>query len=193
MKVTDLRRKLLAALAAGGMLAPSAVFAANLNENLVINGGFENVDVATTGSYRAPLILDWTPLNVDTRGFAYSHDGSSSNAGVVPNYANGAAPPTSGHWYFTSNKSGGPTPPLERIDQPGEFYQDIDVSSGDSAALIAQGIAGFNLSGAIKAVLAGSVLMTLGSLIAGVPDPFQAARLLRPAGTDRPNPPLGLP
>src|SRR5262249_53973334 len=40
-------------------------------------------------------------------------------------------------------------------------------------------IAGFNLSGTIKAVLAGAVLMTLGSLIAGVPDPFQAMRLLR--------------
>jgi hypothetical protein len=146
MKVTDLRRKLLAALAAGGMLAPSALYAANLNENLIANGGFENVDLATTGSYNAPLILNWTALNVDTRGFAYSHDGSSSNAGAVPNYASGVAPPNSGHWYFTSNKSGGPTPPLERIDQPGEFYQDVDVSTGDSAALIAQGIAGFNLS-----------------------------------------------
>ncbi len=40
-------------------------------------------------------------------------------------------------------------------------------------------IAGFNLSGAIKAILAGSVLMTVGSLIAGVPDPFQAMRMLR--------------
>jgi ABC-2 type transport system permease protein len=40
-------------------------------------------------------------------------------------------------------------------------------------------IAGFNLSGAIKAVLAGLVLMTLGSLIAGVPDPFAPLKLLR--------------
>ncbi|MFH0794555.1 MAG: ABC transporter permease [bacterium] len=40
-------------------------------------------------------------------------------------------------------------------------------------------IMGFNLSGAIKAVLAGSVLMTVGSVIAGVPDPFQPLRLLR--------------
>ena len=31
-------------------------------------------------------------------------------------------------------------------------------------------IAGFNMSGTIKAVLAGMVLMTIGSLIAGVPD-----------------------
>ena len=40
-------------------------------------------------------------------------------------------------------------------------------------------IAGFNLSGTIKAVMAGSVLMTLGSLIAGVPDPFEPFRLFR--------------
>jgi ABC-2 type transport system permease protein len=40
-------------------------------------------------------------------------------------------------------------------------------------------VAGFNLSGAIKAVIAGLVLMTLGSLIAGVPDPFAPMKLLR--------------
>ncbi|MGD0678631.1 MAG: ABC transporter permease [Polyangiaceae bacterium] len=40
-------------------------------------------------------------------------------------------------------------------------------------------ILGFNLSGAIKAVIAGAVLMTIGSLIAGVPDPFDPVRLLR--------------
>ena len=40
-------------------------------------------------------------------------------------------------------------------------------------------ILGFNISGAIKAVLAGSVLMTLGSVIAGIPDPFEPLRLLR--------------
>ena len=40
-------------------------------------------------------------------------------------------------------------------------------------------IAGFNLSGTLKAVLAGMVLMTIGSLIAGVPDPFEPMRLMR--------------
>jgi len=40
-------------------------------------------------------------------------------------------------------------------------------------------IMGFNLSGAIKAVLAGSVLMTIGSLIAGIPDPFAPLRMMR--------------
>lgn len=40
-------------------------------------------------------------------------------------------------------------------------------------------IAGFNLSGTIKAVMAGSVLMTAGSLIAGIPDPLAPLRLLK--------------
>ncbi len=40
-------------------------------------------------------------------------------------------------------------------------------------------IAGFNLSGTIKAVIAGAVLMTVGSVIAGIPDPFAPMRMLR--------------
>ena len=40
-------------------------------------------------------------------------------------------------------------------------------------------VAGFNLSGTIKAVLAGAVLMTIGSAIAGIPNPFELFRLLR--------------
>jgi ABC-2 type transport system permease protein len=40
-------------------------------------------------------------------------------------------------------------------------------------------ILGFNLSGAIKAILSGSVLMTIGSVIAGIPEPFDPLRLAR--------------
>jgi ABC-type multidrug transport system permease subunit len=40
-------------------------------------------------------------------------------------------------------------------------------------------IGGFNVSGTIKAVMAGAVLMTIGSVIAGIPDPFAPLRLLR--------------
>src|SRR5215468_12086143 len=40
-------------------------------------------------------------------------------------------------------------------------------------------VAGFNLSGTIKAVLAGSSIMIIGSLIAGIPDPFAPMKLLR--------------
>ena len=48
MKVTDLRRKLRAALAAGGLLAPGIAHAADLNTNLILNPGFENVDINTS-------------------------------------------------------------------------------------------------------------------------------------------------
>jgi ABC-2 type transport system permease protein len=40
-------------------------------------------------------------------------------------------------------------------------------------------IAGFNISGTIKAVLSGTVLMFIGSVIAGIPNPFAVMRLLR--------------
>jgi ABC-2 type transport system permease protein len=40
-------------------------------------------------------------------------------------------------------------------------------------------ILGFNLAGAAKAVIAGVVLATFGSLIAGIPDPLNALRLCR--------------
>lgn len=40
-------------------------------------------------------------------------------------------------------------------------------------------IGGFIVSGTIKAVLAGTVLMTIGSLIAGIPDPLDPLRMLR--------------
>ncbi len=40
-------------------------------------------------------------------------------------------------------------------------------------------ILGFNLAGAIKAIMAGFVLITVGSLIAGIPDPLNIARLAR--------------
>jgi ABC-2 type transport system permease protein len=40
-------------------------------------------------------------------------------------------------------------------------------------------IAGFNVSGTIKAVIAGMALMIIGSLIAGIPNPFDPIRILR--------------
>jgi ABC-2 type transport system permease protein len=40
-------------------------------------------------------------------------------------------------------------------------------------------ILGFNLAGAAKAVLTGAVLVTIGSVIAGIPDPLNPLRLLR--------------
>src|SRR4051795_1752768 len=93
----------LAAISSGGVLAMAGgAAAAPINTNLVVNGGFENVNLQSTGAYNGPQILDWTGMSA----FAYSHDGSSSSAGVVPNYADGTPPPGAGHWYFTSNNTG---------------------------------------------------------------------------------------
>src|SRR2546427_824983 len=40
-------------------------------------------------------------------------------------------------------------------------------------------IAGFNISGTIKAVIAGMFLIIIGSLLAGIPNPFDPMRLVR--------------
>ncbi len=40
-------------------------------------------------------------------------------------------------------------------------------------------ILGFNLAGAAKAIIAGTVLITVGSVLAGIPDPFNLLRLAR--------------
>jgi hypothetical protein len=152
MKVTNPWKRLLAALAAGGVFVSGAAYAANLNQNLLTNSDFETV--TTTGSatnYASPTILNWSGTQ---SAYAYSHDGSQTFIAedmmmhAVPDFAtNGVDPPNAGHWYFTSNRKGGPTSPtFTRIDAPGEFYQDIDLSTGDTGTLIAGGNAVFKTS-----------------------------------------------
>jgi hypothetical protein len=137
------RGGLLATLGTSGLiLATAGADAAPLNTNLVVNGTFENVNLASTGLYNAPQVLDWSGL----AGFAYSHDGSSSNAGVVPDYADGTPPAGAGHWYFTP----GNTPD---ITGPGQFFQEIDVSSGPTAGAIAGGVATYRLSAFMSSYL----------------------------------------
>lgn len=152
MKVTDLRRKLMTSLVAGGMLAPSAIYAANLNTNLITNGDFESVDdTGTLGAYNAPKINFWTAASVDKQGFAYSHDGSLSAGNSVPNYANGTPLAGGGHWYFSPNAgTAGPNV----VNGPGQFYQDIDVSTGPSGTLIASGAAAYKISAFFNSYLA---------------------------------------
>jgi hypothetical protein len=142
MKVTNWRRNLAATLVASGLLSPAAAQAANLDTNLVVNGGFENVDVTMTGTYFAPKILDWTGA-----GYAYSHDGSTTPGTpvhVVPDYADGADPPGAGHWYFSTNNA--PADPNGDIRAPNLFYQDINLAGGGTGSQIATGEAAFNVS-----------------------------------------------
>jgi hypothetical protein len=136
MKVADIRRKLMAALAAGGLLAPTAAYAANLNTNLIANGGFENVDLGTVGNYFGPLLLNW-----DGMGFALSHDYS----GGVPNYADGGPLAGGGSWYFYPGSTAEGGTPHHSLSTA--ITQTVDVSGGDSGTLIASGAASYALSG----------------------------------------------
>jgi hypothetical protein len=133
MKITDLARKLRAALVAGGMLAPTTVLAADLNTNLIVNPGFEIVDLNSVSYYNAPQILEWSGL---IPGFAYSHDLSGE---MVPDFANGGPLAGGGHWYFSPGNGGN-----NSIDNA--LTQDVDVSTGATAGAIAGGTAAYSLS-----------------------------------------------
>lgn len=146
-RCSDLRRRRVlwaATTAACGIMAPAVASAALLNTNLVVNGNCETVDLASVGNYNGPKILNWVG-----NAFAYSHNGSSSSGGVVPDYADGADPPGAGNWYFTSNNGGGATD----ITGPGQFFQNIDVSTGPTATLITSGAAQYNLSAFMSSYL----------------------------------------
>jgi len=145
MKVTDLRRKLMAALAAGGLLAPSAVaHAAGLNTNLLVNPGFENVDTSITGGYNGPKILDWSSTG-GISAFAYAHTGAG---GQGADYANGRPLSTGAKYYFSADNASA------NITAAGQFFQNIDVSTGASSSLIATGTAAYKISGFFSGYLA---------------------------------------
>src|SRR5687767_10646267 len=96
MKVTDPWKRLLAAVAAGGMYVSGAAYAADLNTNLVVNGDFESVDLntsvvvnaTTTPPRAAAKINNW---DAGTKmAFAYSHTGVLDSQGrLLFDYANG--------------------------------------------------------------------------------------------------------
>jgi hypothetical protein len=137
MKVTNWRRKLMASLAAGGLIVPTAANAANLDTNLVANPGFETVDFGTVGDYGSPMVTSW----LGGPGFAYSHNPTAT---AIPDYADGDDPPGAGDWYFTSNNNPGSATGDWRA--PGLVYQDIDVSTGATGTQIATGEAAIKIS-----------------------------------------------
>lgn len=142
MKISNWTRKLSAAIVAGGLMVPLAANAAPTGLNLVVNPGFENVDLTTTSYYNSPQILDWTATNpMPGPGFAYSHNLSGNS---VPDFANGTLA-TGGNWYFTPGNYalGTGSTHGSRTDA---ITQDIDVSTGPSAALISAGSASYDLS-----------------------------------------------
>jgi len=144
MKVTNIRRKLAAALVAGGMFMPIDAHGAGLDVNLVINGDFENVDYGNIGNYNAPDIQDWGGATV---GGAYSHTGftGTGQPGPTADYANGGLYTTGtpfsggGDFYFTPGNRGNQS-------LTNAISQNIDVSTGASGSLITTGNAAFKVS-----------------------------------------------
>jgi hypothetical protein len=142
MKV-NWRKNVARTLVATGLLSPAAATAANLDTNLVVNPGFESVDLGVTGTYNAPRINNWTGA-----GFAYSHNPGATS---IPDYADGADPPGAGTWYFSANNA--PGTPTGDIREPDLFYQDLDVSTGPTATQIATGEAAFSLAAYMSSYL----------------------------------------
>jgi PEP-CTERM motif len=136
MKITNWCRKLSAAFVAGSLLVPCMANAASLGTNLVVNSGFENVDMGTIGSYGSVKLLNWT--NGTSTGFAYNYSQLYDLGGPL---AGG------GMYYFTANGGEGVMPPpIDNVESPGEVTQRIDVSTGATAAAIAAGLAKFDLN-----------------------------------------------
>ena len=137
MKVTNWRRKLMASLVAGGLLAPCAVRAANLDTNLAVDPGFENVDVGTTCCYMnaGTKLNSWS--NGTVTGFAYNYGLEWDDGG----------PLAGGGTYFfgagATNSVVNPPP----IESPGEVAQNISVGTGATGTQIASGEAAVVLSG----------------------------------------------
>jgi hypothetical protein len=149
MKVTNWRRKLAASLVAGGLLAPCAVEAANLDTNLIINPGFEDVDVGTPCCYlsAAVKINSWT--SGSRVGFAYNNQLPKLDGSGNLGWDDGG-PLAGGGTYFFGPASG--TEGVQDVDyfsvlNPGEVSQNMDVSTGPTGTLIASGEAAVVLSG----------------------------------------------
>ncbi|HEX2475880.1 MAG TPA: PEP-CTERM sorting domain-containing protein [Lacipirellulaceae bacterium] len=136
MKVSNWRRKLAASLVAGGLMAPTAVYAQNLNTNLVQNPSFENVG-ATECCYSARNILSWT--DGTQTGFAYD---------IAQGYDNGGPLAGGGSFYFTSNAEGNHVFGgfEEDITRPGQVSQNIQVAGGQTGPQISSGQAALNMS-----------------------------------------------
>lgn len=134
MKCLNWRRKLAITLATAGLLAPSAVDAAELNVNLVTNASFESTTEVYPGSGPfGSMLLDnaWTDA-----------DGDNDDNFVFPyslGYAGVPDPPSAGDNFYTGGF--GTTAGAVLIKQS------FSVGTGPSGTLIQSGAAQFDLSG----------------------------------------------
>lgn len=106
--------------------------AASLNTNLVRNGSFESI-TASVGDYGSRGVTDWTPgFPV---GAAYNYN--TGYAAGLPSQVPGFAGIDEGDYFYWGGGTGASF----------TISQDIDVSTGDTAAAIGGGAATFSLSG----------------------------------------------
>lgn len=119
-------------------VVPIEIRAAALDTNLLVDPGFENVDLAVGGTFGSVKLIDWTGLGSSGNGFAYNYAQNYDNrfAGFVPPDND---PASSEDFYFNGGSSGD--------GSIGGVYQDVDLSTGPSAAAIAHGDAQFTLYG----------------------------------------------
>ncbi len=138
MKITNWTRMLAVSLVACGLMAPLTQ-AADLQTNLVVNPGFENIDASTPGPFTSVSLLDWTD---PTPGDTTSSEGILGDAYAYP-YASGYSgepnPPSAGLHHFAGGFN---TSPSEV-----QVAQTVALSGGATGAAIAAGVARFDLTG----------------------------------------------
>lgn len=127
MKVTNWRRKLAASLVAGGLLAPSALYATDINTNILTDGGFEDVS-ATTCCFGANKLNSWT--GGTQPGFAYAYSLA---------YDNGNPLASGGNYYFTTNGDDDGANGATDVNAPGKVSQVTAITPGSAATQIAGG------------------------------------------------------
>jgi hypothetical protein len=197
MKVTNWRRKLMASLVAGGLLAPSAVSAADLDTNLAVDPSFENVDVGTICCYlgAATKLNSWSDGSVT--GFAYNNQQPELDGDGV-GWDDGGPLSGGGLYFFGAGGTDSVDNPPP-ITSPGEVAQNISVGTGPTGTLIATGeavaiLSGFftsyngqNLHGSLHVEFLNSGGTSLGSTVitADPPRPWHEERgsALIPVGT----------
>lgn len=135
MKIRNLKARVAAAIVAGGALLPASLFAADLRTNLVLNPGFENVDVNDVGPFGSVRVLDWVDADGDLDdSYAYAY---SSNYSGTPN------PPAAGAYHYSGGFGVDTALPETQIT----ITQSINLAAGATGALIPTGNARYDLRG----------------------------------------------
>jgi hypothetical protein len=124
------RSKIALVCAAAGACLGAEALAQPLNTNLVVNPGFDSVDVSVPGPFTSVLLLDWLDNDADGDDvFSFPYTSA---------YSGSPAPPDSGKYHY----SGGFNTAADQI----LILQTIDVSAGPSGTLIQSGNGFFDLS-----------------------------------------------